>query len=128
MPSSNNNALWLWVPANAGTMIDSAPSDLSRRSSESEGGSVSRRTERRHIRKRGLAAHHLGQQPARGRPKRVTVMTMPEMHPQALVLRRRSNHWQHVRHAGADATPGFSLNGGAEIDQPPRRLFGTFEL
>ncbi len=55
-------------------------------------------------------------------------MAVPEMHPQSLVLRRRSHDRQHVGHAGANAAPGFGLDRSAEIDQPPRRLLGAIEL
>ena len=55
-------------------------------------------------------------------------MAVPEMHPQSLVLRRRSHDRQHVGHAGANAAPGFGLDRSAEINQPARRLLGAIEL
>ena len=72
--------------------------------------SVSRRTEGRCVGEGRLAAHQLGQHAAGRRPERVAVMAVPEMHPQSLVLRRRSHDRQHVGHAGANAAPGFGFD------------------
>ena len=90
--------------------------------------SIPRRAERRRVGKRLLTAHQLRQQAPRRGAERVTLMTMPEMHPQAPVLRSRSNNRQHVGHARADPAPGFGLDGCAEVDKSPRGLLGPLEL
>jgi hypothetical protein len=55
-------------------------------------------------------------------------MAMPEMQPKAVVLRCRPDDRQHVRHAGPDPAPGYSLHRSAEVEQTPRNLFRAFEL
>src|SRR5260370_30788111 len=75
-----------------------------------------------------LKAHQLGEQAAGCGAKRQTLMTMPEIHPKAVVLRCRPDDRKHVRHAWPDPTPGHRLDRRAEIEQSPSRLLRPFEL